>query len=106
MVNIGRGAQIFLRVLDARPEKITDAQKNYVAVAPILPVDDLGGMLQIFFAKRLSALGFELLIAESKLSTNLDIAIQKLEYGTYSTTPARVHIDALATIASIRTTHA
>ena len=97
-VNLGRGAPIFLRVLDARPEKITDARQKYVEAAPILPVDDLGQMLQDLFAKRLSALGFELLIADDKSSTSLDIAIRKLQYGTYSTTPARVHIDASATV--------
>lgn len=96
-VNLGRGAQVFLRVLDARPEKITDAQKEYVEVAPILAVDDLGQMLQDLFAKRLSALGFELLIADDKFSTSLDITIQKLQYGTY-TAPARVHVDVLATV--------
>jgi uncharacterized lipoprotein YajG len=98
-VNLGRGAQVFLRAMDARPEKIADVQKKYVEVAPILPVENLGQMLQDLFAKRLSALGFELLIAPNALSTRLDIASKKLEYGRYSTDPPLVHIDASMTVA-------
>ena len=54
-------------------------------------------MLQDLPTKRLSALGFDPLIAPDKFSTRLDIAMPKLRYGTY-TAPARVHIDAVATV--------
>jgi len=96
-VDIGRGAKLFLRVADARPEKIAVAQNK--ANALILPVNDVVSLFHELLTKRLSALGFELLIAPDALSTRLDVALQKLAYGRYSTTPPRVHIDASLTVA-------
>jgi len=98
-VNIGRGAKVFVRVLDERPEKNADAQEkyDYDAVAPIIPVDDPGQTFQDLFTKRLSALGFEVVSTPDPLSTRLVIVFQKLEYGRYSTTRPRFHIDASMT---------
>ena len=96
-VDIGRGANLFLRVADARPEKLAVAQNK--ATAPIVPVNDVVSLFHELLTKRLSALGFELLIAPDALSTKLDITLQKLQYGTYSTTPPRTHIDTSVTVA-------
>jgi uncharacterized lipoprotein YajG len=98
-VNVGGGAKVFMQVLDERPEKNADPQGKYDhdAVAPILPVDDPSPALQDLFAKRLSALGFDVLNIPDPLSTRLDIVLQKLEYGRYSTTGPCFHIDASMT---------
>lgn len=98
-LDLGAGAKVFLRVVDGRSTTTADMNYKFDEVAPILPVGDLSHAIQNSLSNRLSALGYDVVSTEEPSATNLDLTVQVLEYGRYSTKPERLHIDASISIA-------